>query len=64
MRILKSQAEALKKEGASASALIRVLLHLYFEGRIPEARLLLPAEKHRAEEALRKSQFGQSTREA
>ena len=62
IRILRSQAAALKQfsatSGASASALMRVLLQEYFEGRIPQAAVLLQAEKVRSEIALKSEQFG------
>ena len=70
LRILKSQAVALKQlqasEGVSASALVRVLLTEFFEGRIPQvrARGLLLLEQSRATEAAKKSQFQQSTQKA
>lgn len=65
VRIFKAQAAALGQlkltGGASASALVRVLLQLYFSGEVPRADALVRADMQRAEKALRSGQYAKES---
>jgi hypothetical protein len=54
IRIPRTQADALKRlaPSVSTSALVRVLLDLYFKGRIPEAYGKALAENKRTQKAI------------
>jgi len=60
VRVLREQEEALRSLpiGISKSALVRVLLQLYLEGKIPQAHSMVLAEADRATRLQVNSRFG------